>query len=132
MTIRKRLVAAGLLASMMGCTTLRPVADFEEYVRTARPSQLWITPQDAPPLKLEGPRFVSDTLVGFVGGQYREFAPGSLRMVQVRQPAGGRTAVLVGVAAAVGVALIAVLASSGTSTNQPTPEDPPTTSIPLP
>ena len=80
----KRLVASILLASMVACTTLRPVADYQQYVRSSQPTQLWVTPRDSKPVMLDGPRFVNDTLVGFVRGQYREFAPGDVTAVQVR------------------------------------------------
>ena len=122
----KRFTAVLLLGTMTACTTLRPVPNYEQFVRTAQPGRLWVTPQSSGPVLLEGPRFVNDTLVGFVGGSYREFAPGQLRAVQVRQSAGGRTAVLVGVLAAVGASLFAILSSSGEPTRLPTPEDPPT------
>ena len=126
----KRIVASVLLASMVACTTLQPVANYEQYVRTAQPSQLRVTPRDSKPVMLDAPRFVNDTLVGFVRGQYREFAPGDLTAVQVRQPASGRTAFLVGAVAAVGAVLIAVLASGGQPTYIPTPEDPPSSTHP--
>ena len=126
----KRVVAAVLLGSMIGCTTLRPLADYRSYVENTQPTQLWITPRDAASLRLEGPRFLNDTLVGFVGGQYREFAPTDIRLVQVRQPAGGRTGLLVAAVAVVGVVIFAKLASGGPATYIPTPEDPPTTARP--
>lgn len=132
MDMTKRLIATVLLGSMIGCTTLRPVADYQQYVRSTQPSQLWITPQDAKPIRLEAPRFVNDTLVGFVSGHYREFAPGDVRRVQVRQPATGRTMILVGAAVTVGALLLSILASGGPDTYIPTPEDPPTTNFPLP
>lgn len=132
MATLKRVIASVLLASMIGCTTLRPVADYQQYVRTAQPSQLWLTPLDSPPIRLEAPRFVNDTLVGFVRGHYREFAPGDVRQVQVRQSATGRTMILVGAAVAVGALLLSMLASGGPDSYIPTPEDPPTTNFPLP
>jgi type IV pilus biogenesis protein CpaD/CtpE len=126
----RRVIAALLLASLTACTTLRPIANYEQYVRNAQPGRLWVTPRDAKPVMLEGPRFVNDTLVGFVRGRYHEFAPGELSLVQVRRPAGGKTAVLVGVLAAAGISLLAILASGGEPTRIPTPEDPPTSSRP--
>lgn len=123
----KRLVASALLASMLACTTLRPVADYQAYVQTSRPSQLLVTPRNAQPVLVDGPRFVHDTLVGFVRGHYREFSPAEVGRVQVRQPAKTRTALLVGAAVAVSAALFAMLASGGPSTYIPGPEDPPAT-----
>jgi hypothetical protein len=122
----KRATAALVLASVGACSTLRPVPDYEQYIRTVRPGELWITPRDSRPVKLEGARYISDTLVGFVRGEYREFAPGQVSAVQIRQTAGGKTTVLVGVLAAAGITLLAVLGGSGDPSRMPTPEDPPT------
>jgi hypothetical protein len=126
----RRVIAALLLASLSACSTLRPVPNYEQYVRTVQPGGLWITPRNSKAVLLEGPRFLNDTLVGFVGGRYQEFAPGAVSLVQVRRPAGGRTAVLVGVIAAAGVSLLAILQGSGDPTRIPTPEDPPSSSRP--
>lgn len=126
----KRVIAAVLLASLSACSTLRPVPNYEQYVRTAQPGRLWVTPRDSKTVLLEGPRFLNDTLVGFVGGRYREFAPGDVQQVRVRQAATGRTAILVTGVAAVGAFLIAVLQGSGASMGVPNPEQPPTSSRP--
>lgn len=126
----KRATAALVLASISACSTLRPVPDYEQYIRTVRPGELWITPRDSRPVRIEGARFINDTLVGFVSGQYREFAPGQVSAVQVRQSAGGKTAVLVGVLAAAGISLLAILGGSGDPGRMPTPEDPPTSPRP--
>ena len=120
----RRVVAAALLLSFVSCTTLKPVADGNSYVSTSRPSEVWVR-TDQKTLLLEGPRLLGDTLVGFVGGEYREFLPGEVRGVQVRRPASGRTALLVSGLVVVGAALIGVLASTGPSSAQPTPEDDP-------
>lgn len=122
----KRATAALLLASISACSTLRPVPNYEQYIRTVRPGELWITPRDARPVKIEGARFISDTLVGFVGGQYKEYAPGEVSAVQVRESAGGKTAILVGVLAAAGISLLALMSGGGDPGRMPTPEDPPT------
>ncbi|MEX2155724.1 MAG: hypothetical protein WD773_02660 [Gemmatimonadales bacterium] len=126
----KRFVASILLASMVACTTLRPVADYQQYVRTSQPSQLWITPRNAQPLLIEGPRFLNDTLVGFVSGRYQEFAPSDLGRVQVRQAATGRTVLLLSGVVAVSALLISLLATGGTPNLPPNPEQPPTSTHP--
>lgn len=126
----RRLVASVLLSSMLACTTFRPVVNYRQYVQMSQPSRLLVTPRDAQPVLLEGPRFVNDTLVGFVSGRYQEFAPGDLRQVQVRQAATGRTVLLVGAIVAVSAVLISILASGGTPTGPPNPEQPPTSSHP--
>ena len=124
--ILKRVVATTLLVTVSACTTLRPVPNYEDYIRTAHPGELWITPKNSRPVRIEGARFLADTLVGFVRGEYREYAPGEVSAVQVRRPAGTKTAVLVGVLAAAGISLLAILSGSGDPGRMPTPEDPPT------
>ncbi len=109
----RRAVCSALIVSLTGCTTLRPVAAPQQFIPVEQPTQIWLTRPDSTKLLIEGPRFVNDTLVGFVRGEYREFAPGDLREVRVRQPAPRRTAFLVGTAVALGAVLISVLASSG-------------------
>ncbi|MGH7607585.1 MAG: hypothetical protein ACREME_09610 [Gemmatimonadales bacterium] len=128
----KRFVAGGLLLSMVACTTLRPVSDYQTYVSTARPHRVWVTPRDAAPLLLDGPRLIQDTLVGFVDGRYREFAPADVQQVQVRTPARGRTAFLVGAAVVLGAVALSVLSGGGPDTYIPSPEDPTTSLVPRP
>ncbi|HXF95022.1 MAG TPA: hypothetical protein VNI61_02850 [Gemmatimonadales bacterium] len=119
------LVAIGALG-LAGCTTLGPVTAPQEYVAARRPAALWVTLTDGALVRVEAPRFLGDTLVGFVDGGYREFLPGDIDQVRAKRPAGGRTAALVASLAAGGAALIAVLASSGPQGRLPTPEDDPT------
>jgi hypothetical protein len=126
----RRVIAPVLLVCVSACTTLRPMPNYAQYVRTAQPGHLWVTPGNSKPVLLEGPRFVNDTLVGFVKGQYREFAPDDVGVVQVRRAAGGRTAVLVGMLVAAGISLLAILPSGGEPTRIPTPEDPPSSPHP--
>ena len=123
--MRRRIVAVVLVFSLVSCTTLRPVADANTYLSTTRPSQVWVRTEKKT-LMLESPRLLGDTLVGFVDGEYREFLPGEVRGVDVRKPAGGRTALLVSGMVIVGAVLIGALASTGPSGNLPTPEDDPT------
>lgn len=122
--MRRRIVAAVLVFSLVSCTTLKPVADANTYLAGSRPSQVWVRTEKQT-LMLEGPRLLGDTLVGFVDGEYREFLPGEVRGVDVRKPARGRTAVLVSGLVVVGAFLIGALASSGPTTSLPTGEDDP-------
>ncbi|MDP3911133.1 MAG: hypothetical protein Q8Q14_12150 [Gemmatimonadales bacterium] len=121
----KRMISTILLGLTLGCTTLRPVNDYQTYVTTTKPSRVWVTTREAGrPLLVEGPRLVHDTLVGFVGGRYREFAPGDLQHVRIKRPATGRTTLLLGTSLAVAATLVVLLASNGPQTSPPTPEDP--------
>jgi hypothetical protein len=117
--------AGALLASMVGCTTLKPMADGNTYVSTARPSQVWVSTDDGTVL-LDAPRLLGDTLVGFVAGEYREFLPGGVREVSVRQPAPRRTLLLAGGMVLGSAVLIATLSDTGPSASLPTPEEDPT------
>jgi hypothetical protein len=128
----RRLLSSALFAATLGCTTLRPVARPQEFIPSRRPDRIWVTRADNSKIVLDGPRLLGDTLVGWFRGDYQEILLLETRMITVRQPAGRRTALLVGTLAVVGVALIAVLASSGDLPYMPTPEDPATAIFALP
>jgi len=121
----RAIVAAVLLPVFVACTTLRPVPDANTYLSGSRPNQVWVRTGDGT-VVLEGPRLLGDTLVGFVDGEYREFMPGEVHGVEVRQPAKWRTIALVSGLVVVGGVLVAVLASTGPSSEIPNPEQPPT------
>ena len=123
--MRRRIVCVPLLLAFVSCTTLKPVADangYNSYLSSQRPSHVWVRTEKQT-VMLEGPRLLGDTLVGFVDGEYREFLPGDVRGVDVKKPAGGRTALLVSGLVIVGAFLIGSLASTGPAASQPSPED---------
>lgn len=124
-----RAMAAVLLFSFLSCTTLRPVADANAYLSNSRPGQVWVRTSDETML-VEAPRLIGDTLVGFVEGEYREFLPGAVREVRVREPAPRRTVILTAGMIALGAFLIATLAGTGPGGRVPTPEDDPTNPTP--
>jgi len=121
----RAMVAAVLLPVFVACTTLKPVPDANSYLSGSRPSQVWVRTGNGT-VMLEGPRLLGDTLVGFVDGEYREFLPGEVSGVAVRQPAKWRTVALVSGLVIVGGVMLVVLAGSGPSGEIQGPEDPPT------
>ncbi len=124
-----RATTAVLLFSFLSCTTLRPVGDANVYLANSRPGHIWVRTIDETWV-VEAPRLIGDTLVGFVDGEYREFLPGAVREVRVREPAPRRTVFLTAGMIAVGAFLIATLASTGPGGRLPTPEDDPTNTNP--
>ena len=119
-------LAALLVCGIPACSTLQPLVDSRAYLASQRPGRLLVTPRDGSAIVVTAPRLLGDTLVGFVDGAYRELLLSDVREVRVRQPAGGRTALLVAGVVATGAALIALLAATGPEGRLPTPEDPAT------
>ena len=88
-----------LLATLAGCTTMRPVnGPPKEFITVHEPSVVWVTrAEPATPIALEAPRVLGDTIVGFVEGEYTELPVTQIRTVQAKQFSRGRTtAFLVG------------------------------------
>jgi len=115
----RRLIATVLVPSIVGCTTFG-VVDPKQFIVAKRPLDVWVSRPDSSVVHLFRPRFLGDTLVGFVNGKYGIIEPTEIRSVQARRPAPGRTALLViGSIATVGV-LAVLLNGSGEA---PVPPD---------
>jgi|SRR5712692_2294943 len=112
----RRPVAALLLPALIGCTTFGPVNP-REFIAAKRPLDVWVFQTDSSVVRLFRPKLLGDSLAGFVDDRYRIIQPGEIRTVQARQPAPGRTALLV-VGAAAAVTLVALLVS-GTGAEPP-------------
>jgi hypothetical protein len=121
-----RPVCATLMAVLAGgaCSTLRPVATPMDFIPAERPAQLWVTTADNATMRLEGPRLLGDTLVGFVAGRYEEIPLPQARTLWVREPATTRTAFLVAGLAVVGASLLYMLRGNGPSAPMGGGEDP--------
>jgi hypothetical protein len=126
----RRAACAMLIALLTGCTTLQPVASPAHFIPAAQPNRIGVTRADSSKVLMEGPRLLGDTLVGWVAGRYEEIPLPEARWVSVRQPASRRTMLLVGAVVAVGAVMISMVASGGTPTAPPNPEQPPTSSHP--
>ena len=94
---------------MFGCTTFGPVNP-ENFITAKKPLDVWVMRTDSSVVHLYRPRFLGDTLTGFVDGQYRTIRPAELQGVQARRPAPGRTVLLM-VSGVTAVTLVAVLVS---------------------
>jgi hypothetical protein len=117
-------VCAVLIASLAGCSTLRPVTTPQEFIPAARPDRIWVTRADNSKLMMEGPRLLGDTLVGWVAGRYQEILLPETRFMSVRQPAPKRTAFLIAGGVIVGAGLLYLLAGNGLGGSGYNTEDP--------
>lgn len=80
-----------LLGITVACHTMSPVNSPREYIAGQQPSKVWVTQTDGSVVLVEGPKMVGDTLVGFVGGEYRELPFSDVKQVVARQPAKKKT-----------------------------------------
>ena len=94
-----------------------------EFVIAKAPSTVWVTKTDNSALRLQSPRVITDTLSGFVGGEYVEMPLSSVQALRARQAAPGRTVLLVGgltVAGAIGILVNRGVGSVATPPCDPT------------
>src|ERR1700704_5305786 len=66
-----RAVAGALLGAQFGCTSFGPVAP-KEYIPIQHPAQIWVTRSDNSVVKMQLPKLLGDTLVGYINGDYQE------------------------------------------------------------
>lgn len=118
----RRLVVSALLPLIGACSAFVSVASPREYLSTKQPERVWVTRTDGAVVVVNGPQVFGDSLVGFVNGEYAEMPLGQVRQLLARQPARGRTALLITASAAVAAGLIYIFRAVGPSTFTP-PED---------
>lgn len=120
----RHLTAATLLPLVplaTACSTVVTVPSPAEFILLKAPSTVWVTKTDNSTLRLQSPRVITDTLSGFVGGEYVEIPLSSVQSMRARQATPGRTALLVGgitVAGAIGVYLT-IGRASGVACEEP-------------
>ena len=89
-----------------GCHVTKMVSfgDFPDQ----RIKYAWVTRADESVVELREAESINGKLRGFVNRELQEFEPADLKLIKIRQLAGGRTAALVvgGIAAAIGVAVL--------------------------
>ena len=91
-----RLIAAVLLGPVASaCTSFGPVSA-REYLPIEHPANIWITRSDNTVVKMQAPKLLGDTLVGYVNGEFQEMKLSQTKQIQARRPQPGRTALLVG------------------------------------
>ena len=109
----KRVTATVLLmTSFTACTTYRPIAA-REYIPVSHPSAVYITNADNSITKMQLPKLLGDTLVGYVDGDYREMQLSQVKQMNAKVPAGGRTALAIGAGVLGVVAIGAVVSGTG-------------------
>jgi hypothetical protein len=85
-----------------------------EYLRIEHPSRIWITRSDNTVVKMQAPKVLGDTLVGYVNGEFQEIQLSQTKMVQAKRPQSGRTALAIAVGV-VGVVVAAKLVTGSGS-----------------
>jgi hypothetical protein len=113
-----------MLVLVTGCSTMQPVAEPRDFVKTRQPSIVWLSRSSQQAMvALEGPRLVGDSIVGFVDGEYMEIPMSEVRTMQAKQYSRSRTTTfLLGLTGAVAAGVI--LLSGGMGHNvDPTEED---------
>jgi hypothetical protein len=79
----------------------------------------WVTLPNQSVVEVSGPKVINDTLVGYVGGEYKEIPASDVKQIRVREWNRGKTA-LVGV---LGLAAFGAGAYAITAGGKSTPKD---------
>jgi hypothetical protein len=88
----RRATSLLILVTVTGCSTMRPVAQPREFMRTRKPGTIWVTRQATPAMfEVSAPQLVGDSLVGFVEGEYVEIPFNQVEAIQAKQYSRGRT-----------------------------------------
>jgi hypothetical protein len=106
------MIAAALMLSLGACTSFGPVSA-REYLPIEHPSNIWITRSDNTVVKMQAPKLLGDTLVGYVNGEFQEMRLSQTKQIQAKRPQPGRTALAVGAGVLAVAAISAVVAGSG-------------------
>ena len=112
-----RTIVAGLLAVVAGtaCYTMAPLS--LDQISVERPTRVWVTTADRSRVEVNGPQVFGDTLVGYVGGDFRELPTGEIAQVAIKRAAKGKTMALV--AASIASAALVGVAISGLGAADP-------------
>ena len=107
--MRATLMIGSLIAATLAsaaCHTMRPVTLDE--LSAGKPSKVWVTLTDQSVVVVEGPQAFGDTLVGYVGGVYKEMPTDNMDRFRVRKinPAPTAALVLAGAAGMLGFATL--------------------------
>jgi hypothetical protein len=106
------LIVVAAIFVLSACHSARRVQDLDALAG-AKMSRVWVTRADDSVVAMDGAQVFRGRLVGFVGGKYREFRPGEVQYVTVRQLARGKTLALIGVSAVSFTVAAVLLAGSG-------------------
>ena len=113
----KKIVSAMLLASMSSaCMTLRPVASPAQFIPKANPPLVYVMYNDNSIVPVVQPKVSGDTLLGTWAGLSEPVAIPfrDIQLVQAKQPARGRTRLLIaGLAALTAASVYTVLKVTG-------------------
>jgi hypothetical protein len=98
------------------CHRMKPVS----VAQVTATNRVWLTLGDQSVVVVDGPQIYGTKLVGWVNGRYGEFPTSEVKEVYVREPASGRTAVLVAGGVLAGTAVMVwVFGSMGKGPHTP-------------
>ena len=100
------------MPAVVACTTFGPVSP-TSFIMARKPPDVWVIRADSSVIHLYRPKFLGDTLTGFVDGKYHTVQPRELQGVKARRPAPGRTVLLMVGGVSV-VTLAAILVAGAT------------------
>jgi len=97
--------------SLSACHSMRP----SNITSVGTAHRAWVTLPNQTVVEVSGPKVINDTLVGYVGGEYKEIPASDVKLIRVKEWNRGETAALaaIGLAAFGGAAF--ALTSSGKS-----------------
>jgi len=98
-----RLAGSLVLIALTACHSVRSLTGSDLNVANL-PARVWVSRPDDATVQLDAPLLRGDTLSGFVGGDFREFTLSQQTVVRAKEPAPGRTAVLVALASGAALA----------------------------
>ena len=119
----KRVTAGILLITCTGCMTVRSVTSPRDFLNTNQPGRIWVTTsQTAASTEIDSPRVLTDTVFGFdIKGEQVVYPIAEIKELRAKQLNVAKSAVMVGLFTAAGVAAIA--AFQGLKGDAPTVEE---------
>lgn len=97
MRLATRLVVTASVVVAGACHRVVALQQPLSYIAANNPKVVWITQADGSEFAVQQPQVVQDSLMGYVGSQFRSVELHDAASVRVRQNAGARTAALIGV-----------------------------------
>ena len=118
--LRRRIAvtALSLIPLAAACTTVATLPP--QAIEAKTPSMVWVTKGDNSTVLVQSPELRTDTLAGFVGGDYVEMPLSDVHSMRARISAPGKTRLLVGgVTLAVAAAVIVATKGGGSGAGIP-------------
>jgi len=81
---------AVVILSAAGCKTMRPA----NMTSVGTAHRAWVTLPNQTVVEVSGPKVINDTLVGYVGGEFKEIPASEVKQIRVKDWNRGKTAAL--------------------------------------